>query len=309
MNYIHLFYQLLPESVLVISALVLLAVALASEKKSGKPISASLAGSVAAAGILVALLALGFGPKELNSGTNLITVDSMGFLSKACILGLGFLAVLVPPAKQEIANPGEYFALMLFALTGLTLTVGSNHLLFIFVALELASLSLYLLAGFSKIARSGEAALKYFLFGAVSAAFTLFGLSFLYGFSQSDTLQGVALAVANDPSSALGMAGLLMVVVGLGFKLASVPFHYWAPDVYQGAPLTTVTLIAGASKVVGMVLLIRFLMIGYPLAAGSANLGEMAAGWSTWIAILAAVSMIFGNILALAQKSVRRLLA
>lgn len=309
MNYIHLFYQLLPESVLVISALALLAVALGAEKKSGNPLSAGLAACIAGAGVLVALLAVGFGPKVMDSGTGLIVLDPMGLLAKACVLGLGFLAVLLPPAKKEIANPGEYFALMLFALCGLSLAVGCNHLLFLFVALELASMSLYLLAGFSRTARGGEAALKYFLFGGVSAAFTLFGLSFLYGFSHADSLGGVATAVASQPDSVLGMAGLLMVLVGLGFKLAAAPFHCWAPDVYQGAPLTSVSLIAGASKVVGVVLMIRFLQIGFPLAAGSAGIGGVTAGWVVWIAILAAVSMVFGNVMALAQKSVRRLLA
>ena len=314
MNYLHLFYQLLPEAVLVITALALLAIALTRESKTGKPITCGLASLIAALGVIGAGLALGFGPYcgpkcGLDSGTNLISTDAMALMFKGCVLGLGFLAVLVPPAKKEIANPGEFYALILFALTGLSLTVGSNHLLFMFVALELASLSLYLLAGFSRTARSAEACLKYFLFGAVSAAFMLFGLSFLYGFSQSDTLQGVAAAVAADPTSVIGIVGLLMVVVGLGFKMAAAPFHYWAPDVYQGAPITTVTLVAGASKIVGMVLLVRFLMIGFPEASGSAAWGGMKAGWSVWLAILAAVSMIFGNLLALAQNSVRRLLA
>ncbi|MBT8036862.1 MAG: NADH-quinone oxidoreductase subunit N [Verrucomicrobiae bacterium] len=309
MNYIHLFYQLLPEAVLVITALALLGVAVSTESKTKKTITCGLASRIAALGVLAAGVALVFTPKCLASGSHLIAMDAIALIFKGGVLGLGFLAVLVPPAKKEIEHPGEYFALMLFALTGLTLAVGSNHLLFIFVALELASLSLYLLAGFSRTPQSSEASLKYFLFGAVSAAFMLFGLSFLYGFSQSDTLQGVAKAVAADPTSVIGMVGLLMVVVGLGFKMAAAPFHYWAPDVYQGAPVTTVTLVAGASKIVGVVLLVRFLMIGFPDAAGSAAWGGITAGWSIWLAIIAAVSMVFGNLLALAQKSVRRLLA
>lgn len=294
---------------LVITALVLLGVAVTRESKTGQPVSCGLAATIAVLGVLLAGATLACGPGDLESGSNLISMDPMAMIFKGVVLGLGLLAMLLPPARKEIANPGEFFALMLFALTGLVLTVGSNHLLFIFVALELASLSLYLLAGFSRTARSAEASLKYFLFGAVSAAFTLFGLSFLYGFSHSDTLQGVASAVAANPTSTLGMVGLLMVVVGLGFKMAAAPFHYWAPDVYQGAPQTSVVLIAGASKIVGMVLLVRFLMIGFPAAAGAASMGGMVPGWSVWIAILAAVSMVFGNILALAQKSVRRLLA
>jgi NADH-quinone oxidoreductase subunit N len=181
--------------------------------------------------------------------------------------------------------------------------------LFLFVALELASLSLYLLAGFPRTARTAEASLKYFLFGGVSAAFMLFGISLLYGISHSATLSGIAHVLEASQPSLLAMTGLVMVLVGLGFKLAAVPFHYWAPDVYQGAPATTVALVSAASKAVGLVVLVRILQIGFANVAGSAAWGEMTAGWSLWLAVLAAVSMIFGNVLALAQTSVRRLLA
>jgi NADH-quinone oxidoreductase subunit N len=151
--------------------------------------------------------------------------------------------------------------------------------------------------------------LKYFLFGGVSAAFMLFGISLLYGFSHSGTLGGVAEALVAGKTSTLVPVGLAMLLAGLGFKLAAAPFHYWAPDVYQGAPATTVAIVAAASKAVGLVVLVRILHIGFPLLAGSAAWGEMAAGWSIWLAVLAAVSMITGNLLALAQTSVRRLLA
>jgi len=308
-NYLTLLNQLLPEAVLVISALAVLGYSVATESKTGKPVAGDVVLALTALGVVIAGVVLYFVPDGVDAGTNLIVMDPVARLFKWVVLGLGFLAVLLPPAKREIANPGEYYALMLFALTGLLLTVGTNHLLFVFVALELASLSLYLLAGFSRTPRAAEASLKYFLFGGVSAAFFLMGLSFLYGFSHSDTLQGVAAAVAAEPTSVFGTVGLLMVLVGLGFKLAAAPFHYWAPDVYQGAPATSVALVVAASKAVGMVVLVRFLMIGFPAAAGSAAWGEMVAGWSVWLAVLAAVSMVLGNMMALAQKSMRRLLA
>lgn len=301
--------QLLPEAVLVITALALLGAAVAVEAKRGTPVSYGSVIAIAALGIVLAALALCFVPVEASAGKALVVIDPLARMFKAVVLGLGLLAVLLPPARREIANPGEFYALLLFALTGLLLTTGTNHLLFLFVALELASLSLYLLAGFSRSARAAEASLKYFLFGGVSAAFLLFGLSLIYGFSHSATLGGVAAALAAGPPTALAMTGLVMVVAGLGFKLAAAPFHYWAPDVYQGAPATSVALVAAASKVVGMVVLVRFLLIGFHAAAGSAAWGAMVAGWSMWLAILAAVSMVFGNVLALAQTSVRRLLA
>jgi NADH-quinone oxidoreductase subunit N len=119
----------------------------------------------------------------------------------------------------------------------------------------------------------------------------------------------MANALSAGPLPPFAVVGLVMVVVGLGFKLAAAPFHYWAPDVYQGAPATSVALIAAASKAVGVVVMVRLLMLGFDSAAGAALWGGMKPGWSLWLGVLAAVSMVFGNVLALAQTSVRRLLA
>ncbi len=309
MNYSALFIQLLPEAVLVITALVLLGVAVAYESKQQQAFPAAAAIALATMGILTAIGVLYCMPGAADSGTALIASDPLARLFKGIVLGLGLLAVWLPPGRREIPQLGEYYALLLFCLTGLLLTTGTNHLLFLFVALELASLSLYLLAGFPRSAMAAEASLKYFLFGGVSAAFMLFGLSFLYGFSHSGKLSDIALALAAGPPSALAVAGLLLVLVGLAFKMAAAPFHYWAPDVYQGAPATTVALVSAASKAVGLVVIVRLLLIGFHAAGGSASWGAMLPGWTMWLAALAAVSMIFGNVLALAQSSVRRLLA
>ena len=309
MNYSVLFIQLLPEAVLVFTALVLLGVAVAIEAKTGRPIPMDLTIVISSIGIVGACAALNFCPTYPDSGTSLLVMDPLARVFKAVVLGLGLLAVMLPPARREIAQPGEFHALLLFALTGLLLTVGTTHLLFLFVALELASLSLYLLAGFSRTAKAAEASLKYFLFGGVSAAFFLFGMSLLYGFCHTLTLPAMATALEAGPLPPFAVVGLVMVVVGLGFKLAAAPFHYWAPDVYEGAPATSVALIAAASKAVGAVVLVRLLLMGFGGAAGSAAWGLMKPGWSLWIGVLAAVSMVFGNVLALSQSSVRRLLA
>ncbi len=309
MNYYALFLQLLPEAVLVITALVLLGVAVAIEAKTRRPIAMEWAIAISCVGIVGACAALNFGPAHAESASTLLVIDPLARVFKAVVLGLGLLAVLLPPAQREISQPGEFHALVLFAITGLLLTVGTDHLLFLFVALELASLSMYLLAGFSRSAKAAEASLKYFLFGGVSAAFFLFGLSLIYGFCHALTVPAIAAALTAGPLPPFAVVGLLMVIVGLGFKLAAAPFHYWAPDVYQGAPATSVALIAAASKAVGAVVLVRLLLLGFRECAGSAVWGLMHPGWALWLAVLAAVSMIFGNVLALAQTSVRRLLA
>ncbi len=309
MNYPALFIQLLPEALLVVTALVLLGVAVATESKTKRPLAVEVAIAITALGIAAAAFVLYRCPADVDCGSTLIVNDPLGRLFKSLVLGLGLLAVLLPPARDEIKHPGEFYALILFALTGLLLTTGTNHLMFLFVALELASLSLYLLAGFSRTAKAAEASLKYFLFGGVSAAFFLFGLSLLFGFCQTLTLAGMAAALTAGPLPPYAVAGLLMVIVGLGFKLAAAPFHYWAPDVYQGAPATSVGLVAAASKAVGVVVMVRLLLLGFEAAAGAAVWGGLKPGWSLWLGVLAAVSMIFGNVLALAQTSVRRLLA
>jgi len=308
-NYPALFVQLLPEGLLVITALLLLGVAVATEAKTKRPLAIDVTVAISALGIAVACAALYYCPFRPESGTSLLVMDPLARVFKAVVLMLGLLAVLMPPARHEIAQPGEFHALLLFALTGLLLAVGTDHLLFLFVALELASLSLYLLAGFSRTAKAAEASLKYFLFGGVSAAFFLFGLSLLYGFCHTLTLPAMAAALDAGPLPPFAVAGLLMVVVGLGFKLAAAPFHYWAPDVYQGAPATSVGLIAAASKAAGVVVVVRLLLVGFEAAAGSAVWGGMKPGWALWLGVLSAVSMVFGNVLALAQTSVRRLLA
>jgi NADH-quinone oxidoreductase subunit N len=303
-NHSALLLQLLPEAVLVLAALVLLGVAVASKR----PLSEEAASWMASTGVLLAGICWWFSPRMVDAGSVLLAADPLSRIAKGMVLGLGLFAVLLPPARREMEHPGEYSALLLFALTGLLLAVGSAHLMFIFIALELAGLSFYLLAGFSRTARSSEASLKYFLFGGVSAAFMLFGISLLYGASGGVTLGGISNSLVSGQTNVLAMTGLAMLLAGFGFKLAVVPFHHWAPDVYEGAPATTVALVSAASKATGVVVMLRILQTGFPAVAGSAAWGGMIAGWSLWLAVLAAVSMIAGNILALAQTSVRRLL-
>lgn len=309
MNHASLWNQLMPEAVLILSALLVLGAAVAQGTKSATPVKYSLLGWIATCGVIISGFCVALLHVSRVGDGLLLSLDPMALLLKGAVLVLTLIAIWLPPAKGEIREPGEYLCLLLFGVAGLTLAVASKQLMMMFVALELASLSLYLLAGFSRTAHSTEVALKYFLFGGVSAAFLLFGISLVYGVAHSLSLESVAAAAAAGSSPVLLMAGLAMMLVGVAFKLAAAPFHSWAPDVYQGAPATSVVLISSASKVVGLVVLIRISMAGFGELAGSAAWGSIEAGWSVWVAILAAVSMILGNVLALAQRSVRRLLA
>jgi NADH-quinone oxidoreductase subunit N len=156
---------------------------------------------------------------------------------------------------------------------------------------------------------SAEAGLKYFLFGSTASAFTLFGLSFVYGLTGTTGLAAIAQKISTQPISPLFFVGIVMTLVGFAFKIAAAPFHLWAPDAYQGAPVSTAAFIASASKVASFVVLGKILLGGFGPDAGSAEWHAIIAGWSPIVAVLAALSILLGNLVALAQKNVRRLLA
>lgn len=309
MSCASLWNQLMPEAVLGLTALLVLGVAMVRGARPGAVVEYAPLSWLATLGLLVAAACVGLQSVSQVTDSLLLSLDPLALLLKGVVLGLGLIALWLPPAREEIREPGEYLCVLLFGIAGLSVAVATRHLLMLFVALELASLSLYLLAGFARTRRGSEVALKYFLFGGVSAAFMLFGISLIYGFCGSLALDAIATTIAAGGPTGLAMAGLVMMLVGVAFKLAAAPFHYWAPDVYQGAPATSVALISAASKVVGLVVLARICLSGFGALAGSAAWGSIEPGWAVWVGILAAVSMILGNVLALAQTSVRRLLA
>jgi NADH-quinone oxidoreductase subunit N len=188
--------------------------------------------------------------------------------------------------------------------------VATENILLIFIALELLSLCLYIMTAFNKQSiQSAEAALKYFLFGGMSAAFMLFGLSLLYGVSGELNLSKIALSLKGASLDPLVAIAMIMVVTGFGFKVAAVPFHLWAPDTYQAAPLPAAAFIASGSKVASFFILAKVLLVGFSGTEGSAAWRHFSQGWMPLIAVIATLSMILGNLAALVQKSVRRLLA
>src|SRR5438045_4018701 len=190
------------------------------------------------------------------------------------------------------------------------LLVGSEEFLMIFIGLELLGLSLYVLAAFDKTnIRSAEAGLKYFLFGSTASAVTLFGISLVYGMSGTTALAWIGQRLASGPTPPLLAVGVVMTLIGFAFKIAAAPFHLWAPDAYQGAPIPSAAFIASGSKVASFVVLGKIVLIGFAPVHGSADWHAMIAGWSPVLATLAALSIVIGNLAALAQSNVRRLLA
>jgi NADH-quinone oxidoreductase subunit N len=264
----------------------------------------SLAGCASAA-------ALAFTRQENFDLLNgILIVDPQTDFVKVAILALTMFTVLISTAGKFTDHVGEYLSLILLGTIGLMFLVSAGDLLMIFIALELASLTLYILTAFNKRnAHSSEAGLKYFLFGGMSAAFLLFGFSLLYGVSGSTNLNEIAQGIAGKGADPLLLVALVMTVIGFGFKVAAVPFHLWAPDAYEGAPTPSAAFIGAGSKVASFFILAKILAIGFAGMTGSAVWHGYIAGWTPVVAIIAALSMVLGNLTAIVQTSVKRLLA
>ena len=195
----------------------------------------------------------------------------------------------------------EFYALLLFALGGMALLVAAADLIVVFLAVEVLSLSLYVLTALTFRRGPTEAAMKYFLLGAFASAFLLYGVAMSYGAAATTSIQGLARALAGTTGSQpLALVGALLLVVGLGFKVSLVPFHMWTPDVYQGAPSPVTAFMSAATKVAVFAAMVRVLFVAF---------GALQWDLAPAIAVLAAVSMVVGSVLAIAQRDVKRMLA
>jgi len=309
-NYLQVLQLAAPEAALAITVLMVLAVDLIALR--GKSVARRF-GTGAMVSIVGCLMAAVF--TFTHYGTTdplhgLLVVDPLTNFLKVVLLILTIFTVLISASGKFTEHVGEYLALVLLATIGLMFLVSAEDILMIFISLELASLSLYILTAFNKHnAKSSEAALKYFLFGGMSAAFLLFGLSLLYGLSGSTNLSQIAAGLAGRGLDPLLLVAIVTTVIGFGFKVAAVPFHLWAPDAYEGAPTPSAAFIASGSKVASFYILAKILTMGFAGAEGSAVWQGYVSGWTPVITVVAALSMVLGNLTAIVQSSVKRLLA
>ena len=196
---------------------------------------------------------------------------------------------------------GPYYLLILLATLGMMLMAAGNELIIVFLGLELMSLSLYVLAGyFRESPASSEAGMKYLLLGAFASAFFLYGIALIYGGAGTTSVPAIAEAIASPNKSPLLLAGMFMLIVGFGFKVAIVPFHQWAPDVYEGAPTTIAAFISAGPKAAGFAAFLRIFMEALP---------NLQVEWSGVIILLAMLTMTVGNVIAIAQTNIKRMLA
>ena len=309
-GYSELFKLVLPEVIVVAAALIALAADLLFMRSVGMRTRLTISAVISCAGCVGAIVRMLIAPQQANVFDRMLVVTPLTQLVQIALLGLTILVILLSIESTFTTHVSEYLALILFAATSMMFLVSSENILLIFISLELLSLSLYILAAFNKKStQSAEAAMKYFLFGGMSAAFMLFGLSLVYGLSNSTNLVRIAGAIKGPSLDPLLIVAIVMTIIGFGFKVAAVPFHFWAPDVYEGAPTTSAALIASSAKVAGLVIFYRVMVIGFAGAEGSGAWGNYVPGWVPVIAFVAALSMVLGNFVAIMQSSVRRLLA
>ena len=232
--------------------------------------------------------------------------DGLAQMFKLVIVGCAVVTLLVSLRTQEVAERlrGEFFALMLFATYGMFLMVSASNLLIAYLGVELASISSYILAGFlAHQSRSSEAAFKYVIYGSVASGVMLFGVSLLYGMAGTTDIALMGERLASAHPLALAIA-VVFLFAGVGYKIASVPFHMWSPDVYEGSPLPVTAFLSVASKAAGFGLTLRIFRDGLGAEALLASVD-----WPLFLALLSAVTMTVGNLAAMGQKNVKRLLA
>ncbi|MGB6133036.1 MAG: NADH-quinone oxidoreductase subunit N [Acidobacteriaceae bacterium] len=299
-----------PEITVALAGLVALALDLTVLRRSAVK-SRLLAGiAVGFAGCLGAMILLNRAAPWASVPDGMLAITPTTHVVQMALLALAIFTLLLSASTRFTRHVGEYLALILFATVAMMFLVATQNLLLIFVALEFLSLTLYILTGFDKQSRqSAEAALKYFLFGGMSAGFLLFGMSLLYGLSGSIELPRIAAALSGPGLDPLLLVAIVMVTIGFGFKIAAAPFHLWAPDAYQGAPTVSAGYIASSSKVASFFIFAQVAVLALPAAAGSGGFRAYSPGWVPVLAIVAALSMVLGNLAAIAQTSLRRLLA
>lgn len=263
----------------------------------------SIAGIVVSAGFAVAM----WGGESESIFFGMMAVDNFAIFFKLLFLVIAALVILASTdyVSKMARFRGEYYALVLISALGMMLMAATTELISIYLSLELTSISLYILVGFLKDPKSTEASLKYLLLGAVASAVLLFGMALVFGFTGQTQLGDIAQAIQSMSLSGVVsspglMVGIVLLIAGFGFKIAAVPFHMWVPDVYEGAPTPITAYLSVASKAAGFAVLLRVFISAFGFWTG--------LDWGWVFAIMAAVGMTVGNIIALTQTNIKRML-
>jgi NADH-quinone oxidoreductase subunit N len=296
-----MFQAILPEILLLVLAglALTLDLILPDERK------ASL-GWIVAGGLLLTLVLSMALARPANQGEllwgGMIRFDWLAFVFEMVFIFSAGITALFAMGYEALSRRGEFYVLILVSTIGMCAMASAADLVMLYLAIETTSIPLYVLAGFLvRDNKSTESGFKYLLFGAMTSAVMLYGLSLLYGFSGTTNLYGLAIGVQNGHIPLVTLVGtLLLVLVGFGFKISAVPFHFWAPDVYEGAPTPVAGFLSTASKAAGFAVLVRVLLVAFP---------AIPRDWGAIAAALSVATMTLGNLLALTQRNIKRLLA
>lgn len=291
-----------PELLLVVLAGVLIVISIIKSDKLNQVLGCITAGGIILAIVSAFLLAMPKTEPALLWG-GMLRLDSVTFVFRMIFLFGAALTAIFSCTEETICSRPEFYMMLVFSTLGMSLMASSSDMIMLFLAIETASIPLYVMAGIKvKEEKSVEAGLKYFLFGGMSSAIMVYGFSLIYGFSGTTHLYEIAQGIAAQQVPLAGVvAAIVLVLAGFAFKISAAPFHFWAPDVYEGAPTSVTGFLSTVSKAAGFAALIRILIVLF-----HANTGDI---WQALIAALAVASMFIGNLIAIPQKNIKRLLA
>ncbi|HEX9038028.1 MAG TPA: NADH-quinone oxidoreductase subunit N [Ktedonobacterales bacterium] len=300
-------WMLSPELAVTLLSFIVLGLDMATRRK-GLVWGTALVGLLVPLALTFTLAYNTWGQYPNSAFFGMLVVDNFSIFFKLLFLLIGFAVILVSyqyVEKYLRATPGEYYSIILMSVAGMMLMASTGELISIYISLELTSIPLYILAGLSRTdARSSEAAVKYVLLGAMSSAILLYGMALLYGATGTTDLLEIAKATASSLHSGnlLLLVGEVFVFAGFGFKVSAVPFHMWAPDIYEGAPTPSTLFFSVGSKAAGFAALLRVFVFGGLVSLNNTYLWVM-------VAIVAALTMIVGNVGALLQTNIKRMMA
>jgi NADH-quinone oxidoreductase subunit N len=315
------FWLIMPELIVCLAGVVVMLV-----DAFGRPTQRWVTGSISLAGLVAAAIGTIWLSSSWTGVTKafngMIVLDDMRLGFTIVFLIVSALTILVSMVwvENERLPAGEFHSLLLFATTGMMLMASGADLVIIFLGLEILSIATYVMAGFRRTdVRSNESSMKYFILGSFSSAFLLYGIALIYGATTTATglagttnIYEIARRIPNAQYPPLLFAGAAMMLVGFGFKIATAPFHVWTPDVYEGAPTPVTAFMAAGPKAAGFASFLRVFVFGFPFVAATANTsiaGQAHAAWLSALVVLAIITMTVGNVVAIVQNNVKRLLA
>ncbi|HZS03709.1 MAG TPA: NADH-quinone oxidoreductase subunit N [Blastocatellia bacterium] len=304
------YYSILPETITSVVGVVIMMVD-AFSKRGARRANATLA-LVGLGGALAAIVGLWAEPPGSSFSGMIVTDHLRLFFSGIAVLS-AIIAVLVALQflKDEALPPGEFFSLLMFGTCGMLIMAAAGDLVTIFLGLEISSITSYVMAGYRRTdLRANESSLKYFLLGSFSTAFLLYGMTLIYGATATTNIEHIRQAIATGqmPFPQLLLIGAAMMFIGFAFKIGSAPFHLWTPDVYEGAPTLVTAFMATGPKAAVFAAFLRVFTSGFNAPASAAGLG-LQSRWVAALAIIAVITMTVGNVIALNQRNIKRMLA